>query len=35
MRIRCADNGVEEQYLRKQIQVKLMVAREMYEIISE
>ena len=27
MRIRCTDNGIKEQYLRKQIQVKLMVAR--------
>ena len=27
MRIRCADDGVKEKYLRKQIQVKLMVAR--------
>lgn len=27
MRVRCADDGVKEKYLRKQIQVKLMVAR--------
>ena len=34
MRIRCADNGVEEQYLRKQIQVKLMVARIYEELLN-
>ena len=34
VRIRCADNGVEEQYLRKQIQVKLMVARIYEELLN-
>ncbi len=34
MRIRCADDGVKEKYLRKQIQVKLMVARIYEEFLN-
>ena len=34
MRVRCADDGVKEKYLRKQIQVKLMMARVDEEFLN-